>query len=40
MSGEDVENVVLNAFGKAADDDVEKAQRGVIYVDEIDKISP
>lgn len=36
--GEDVENVVL-ALLQAADYDVEKAQRGVIYIDEIDKIS-
>lgn len=36
--GEDVENVVLNLL-QAADYDVEKAQKGVIYVDEIDKIS-
>lgn len=36
--GEDVENVVLNLL-QAAEYDVEKAQRGVIYVDEIDKIS-
>lgn len=36
--GEDVENVVLNLL-QSADWDVEKAQRGVIYVDEIDKIS-
>ncbi len=36
--GEDVENVVLNLL-QAADWDVERAQRGVIYVDEIDKIS-
>ena len=36
--GEDVENVVLNLL-QAADYDVDKAQRGVIYVDEIDKIS-
>lgn len=36
--GEDVENVVLNLL-QAADYDVERAQRGVIYVDEIDKIS-
>lgn len=36
--GEDVENVVLNLL-QASDYDVEKAQRGVIYVDEIDKIS-
>jgi ATP-dependent Clp protease ATP-binding subunit ClpX len=36
--GEDVENVVLYLL-QAADYDVEKAQRGVIYVDEIDKIS-
>jgi ATP-dependent Clp protease ATP-binding subunit ClpX len=36
--GEDVENVVLNLL-QAADYDIEKAQKGVIYVDEIDKIS-
>ncbi|MCC6137828.1 MAG: ATP-dependent Clp protease ATP-binding subunit ClpX, partial [Bdellovibrionaceae bacterium] len=33
-----VENVVLNLL-QAADYDIEKAQRGVIYIDEIDKIS-
>lgn len=36
--GEDVENVVLNLL-QAADYDVEKCKKGVIYVDEIDKIS-
>ena len=36
--GEDVENVILNLL-QSADYDVEKAQRGVIYVDEIDKIT-
>lgn len=36
--GEDVENVVLNLL-QAADYDVELAQKGVIYIDEIDKIS-
>src|SRR3984885_6795674 len=36
--GEDVENVVLNLL-QAADYDVERCQRGVIYIDEIDKIS-
>jgi ATP-dependent Clp protease ATP-binding subunit ClpX len=36
--GEDVENVVLNLL-QAAEYDVEKAQRGIIYVDEIDKIT-
>jgi ATP-dependent Clp protease ATP-binding subunit ClpX len=36
--GEDVENVVLSLL-QAADYDVEKAQHGVIYIDEIDKIS-
>lgn len=35
--GEDVENIVLRLL-QAADYDVEKAQRGIIYVDEIDKI--
>ncbi|AGH94398.1 ATP-dependent Clp protease ATP-binding subunit ClpX [Pseudobdellovibrio exovorus] len=36
--GEDVENVVLNLL-QAADYDIEKTKRGIIYVDEIDKIS-
>lgn len=36
--GEDVENVVLNLL-QAADYDVERAKKGVIYVDEIDKIA-
>ncbi|MEC4675494.1 MAG: ATP-dependent Clp protease ATP-binding subunit ClpX [Nitrospirota bacterium] len=36
--GEDVENIILKLL-QAADYDVEKAQRGIIYIDEIDKIS-
>ena len=36
--GEDVENVVLNLL-QASDYDIEKCQKGVIYIDEIDKIS-
>ncbi|NLD11139.1 MAG: ATP-dependent Clp protease ATP-binding subunit ClpX [Clostridiales bacterium] len=36
--GEDVENILLRLL-QSADYDVEKAQRGIIYVDEIDKIS-
>ena len=36
--GEDVENIIL-ALLQAADYDVEKAQRGIIYIDEIDKIA-
>jgi len=36
--GEDVENIILKLLQKA-DYDVEKAQRGIIYIDEIDKIS-
>ncbi len=36
--GEDVENVILNLL-QAADYNVEKAQKGVIYIDEIDKIT-
>lgn len=35
--GEDVENIILRLL-QAADFDVEKAERGIIYVDEIDKI--
>jgi ATP-dependent Clp protease ATP-binding subunit ClpX len=36
--GEDVENIVQNLL-HAADYDVEKAQRGIVYIDEIDKIA-
>ncbi|MBC2576172.1 ATP-dependent Clp protease ATP-binding subunit ClpX [Peptostreptococcus canis] len=36
--GEDVENIVLKLV-QAADFDIEKAQKGIIYIDEIDKIS-
>ncbi|WP_371176705.1 ATP-dependent Clp protease ATP-binding subunit ClpX [Buchananella felis] len=36
--GEDVENILVKLI-QAADGDVERAQRGIIYVDEIDKIS-
>lgn len=35
--GEDVENIVLRLL-QAADYDIEKAERGIIYIDEIDKI--
>jgi ATP-dependent Clp protease ATP-binding subunit ClpX len=35
--GEDVENVILRLL-QAAGNDVERAQQGIIYVDEIDKI--
>lgn len=36
--GEDVENIILRLL-QAADYDVERAERGIIYIDEIDKIS-
>ncbi|MBQ1335716.1 MAG: ATP-dependent Clp protease ATP-binding subunit ClpX [Selenomonadaceae bacterium] len=36
--GEDVENILLKII-QAADYDVEKAERGIIYIDEIDKIA-
>ena len=35
--GEDVENIILKLL-QAAGNDVEKAQRGIIYIDEVDKI--
>ena len=37
-AGEDVENILLRLL-QAADYDVERAQKGIIYIDEIDKIS-
>ena len=36
--GEDVENIILSLL-QAADYDIEKAQKGIVYIDEIDKIS-
>ncbi len=36
--GEDVENIILKLL-QAADYDVERAERGIVYIDEIDKIS-
>lgn len=36
--GEDVENILLRLY-QAADGDLEKAQKGIIYIDEIDKIA-
>ena len=36
--GEDVENILLKLI-QAADGDVEKAEKGIIYIDEIDKIA-
>ena len=36
--GEDVENIIVNLLN-AADHDIERAQRGIVYIDEIDKIT-
>lgn len=36
--GEDVENIIVNLL-QAADYDVERAERGIVYIDEIDKIA-
>ncbi len=36
--GEDVENIIVNLL-QAADGDVDKASRGIIYIDEIDKVA-
>lgn len=36
--GEDVENILVNLL-QAADYDIDKAERGIIYIDEIDKIA-
>ena len=36
--GDDVENIVLNLI-QAADGDIERASRGIIYIDEVDKLA-
>ena len=36
--GEDVENIIVNLLN-AADHDIERAERGIVYIDEIDKVA-
>jgi ATP-dependent Clp protease ATP-binding subunit ClpX len=36
--GEDVENIIVNLL-QSADHDIEKAQKGIVYIDEIDKVA-
>jgi ATP-dependent Clp protease ATP-binding subunit ClpX len=36
--GEDVENIIVNLLN-SADHDIERAQRGIVYIDEIDKVT-
>ncbi len=36
--GEDVENIIVNLL-QVADHDIERAQRGIVYIDEIDKVA-
>jgi len=36
--GEDVENIILSLL-QSADYDIERTQKGIVYIDEIDKIS-
>ena len=36
--GEDVENIILNLL-QSADYNIERAEKGIVYIDEIDKIS-
>jgi len=38
--GEDVENIIVQLYAETPTNDVEAAQRGIVYIDEIDNNQP